>query len=340
MRTLSHTWLIWILFVLGQNSANAQVQTDSMGEYLAQYESLYVCMGDARRVGDNQTLYVSSSAVKAIINKGGYLGPCAIYGDKRSMGNGHLQTYVQLKPDGKPWAIGFRFPETTLQGLPSQQYDGANCFDINGNGQLDFGSGTTGGMNGDECIGGHERVLSFPALQKITPFKWGLVNWQAHGHIPPHIYDTPHFDFHFYTQDFVERNFIRVGPCGMVVNCDDMSKAQKPIPASYSPPGYAGVGAVEARMGDHLIDMSAPEMHGVPFTETWIYGAYDGKLTFWEPMITNAYLETKPYMCKELKLPARYHESGYYPTSYCIRYRRERQEFTVSLEGFEYRTGP
>ena len=30
------------------------------------------------------------------------------------------------------------------------------------------------------------------------PFKWVLLNWTPHGHIPPGVYDTPHFDVHFY----------------------------------------------------------------------------------------------------------------------------------------------
>lgn len=338
MQTVNRIGQLLVLLLLTSKATIIQAQTLPQDDDLTPQKSVYVCKVDSsQRTKENKTLFVTPATAQAIISANGYLGPCAVYGDKRSVGNGYLQTYVQLRPDGSPWAIGFEFPDTTLQGLPTQKYDGANCYDINGNGVLDIQSDTTGGTSGDECIGGHEWALSFPALQKISPFKWGLVNWQTHGHIPFATYDKPHFDFHFFTQTLIERNFIRVGPCALVVNCDDMVIAQKPIPADYSPPGYVGVGAVEARMGDHLINLSGSEWQGAPFTETWIYGAYDGKLTFWEPMITNEYLESKPSMCKELILPLRYQESGYYPTRYCIRYRAERRDYTVSLEGFVYR---
>jgi hypothetical protein len=26
------------------------------------------------------------------------------------------------------------------------------------------------------------------------------LNWNPHGHIPPGVYDLPHFDFHFYIE--------------------------------------------------------------------------------------------------------------------------------------------
>ena len=32
------------------------------------------------------------------------------------------------------------------------------------------------------------------------PLKWALLNWNPHGHIPPGIYDRPHFDVHFYME--------------------------------------------------------------------------------------------------------------------------------------------
>jgi hypothetical protein len=123
----------------------------------------------------------------------------------------------------------------------------------------------------------------------------------------------------------------------LLVNCDDFEKGVKPLPEGYMPQDYSNVGAVESRMGNHLVDLTYGEWTGETFTETWIYGAYDGELTFWEPMITLTYLESKPFMCKSLKLPQKYADAGYYPTEYCIRYRAERKDFTVSLEGFVYR---
>jgi hypothetical protein len=47
-------------------------------------------------------------------------------------------------------------------------------------------------------------------------------------------------------------------------------------------------------MGAHWADLLSPEFSGSPFTKTFILGTYDGKVIFWEPMITRAYLLTQP----------------------------------------------
>jgi hypothetical protein len=45
-------------------------------------------------------------------------------------------------------------------------------------------------------------------------------------------------------------------------------------------------------MGNHLLDSQSPEMKdSLPFTTTFIYGAYEGELIFWEPMITLDFLQ-------------------------------------------------
>ncbi len=297
-----------------------------------------VCMTDAKTGAERNTLLLPQSEADATVARGdGYYGPCAIYGDKRSLGDGHLQTYVQLNGDGTPWGIGVQFPETTFNNLPTQQYDGLNCFDVNGNGVLDFDNTLPGGVDMPECGGGHARDLDFPRQANIAPFKWAQAAYQAHGHTPSDVYSVPHLDFHFFTQDRIERNFIRVGPCALLIDCNDMVTAQKPLPAGYIHTDYADVGAAESRSGNHLVDLTSPEWNGQPFTWTWIYGAYDGRLTFWEPMIANSYFETKPSVCNDLKLPTYYSESGYYPTKFCTRYRPALKDYTVSLEGFVYR---
>lgn len=75
----------------------------------------------------------------------------------------------------------------------------------------------------------------------------------------------------------------------------------------------------------------------VEFTD--IFGAYDGKITFFEPMITQSYFESKPNACFGIKQPAAFSESGYYPTAYCIRHNSYRKEYTVTLESFVNRQG-
>jgi hypothetical protein len=51
-------------------------------------------------------------------------------------------------------------------------------------------------------------------------------------------------------------------------------------------------------------------------------------------MITLAYLQSRPDICVPIKQPQAWASEGYYPTTYCIRYRPDTGMFTVSLEDF------
>ncbi len=89
-------------------------------------------------------------------------------------------------------------------------------------------------------------------------------------------------------------------------------------------------------MGNHLLDSRSPELKdSLPFGSTFIYGAYDGELIFWEPMITLELLRQTREACLEIRQPAGFREAGHYPTQYCMRQSRN-GEGTVSLEGFLY----
>ncbi len=93
-------------------------------------------------------------------------------------------------------------------------------------------------------------------------------------------------------------------------------------------------------MGDHLIDSKTPEMapnKPKPFTHTWIFGAYDGQITFYEPMITRAFLLSRPTGCHPIKRPKAWKRAGYYPALYCIRYSEQHKSYTVSLEAMAFR---
>jgi hypothetical protein len=90
-------------------------------------------------------------------------------------------------------------------------------------------------------------------------------------------------------------------------------------------------------MGNHLLDPKAPEFNGAPFERTWIYGVYEGRVTFYEEMVALAYLESRPDACFPIKKAAAVALAGGYPTLSCIRHRPATSEVTVSLEGFEQR---
>jgi hypothetical protein len=313
-----------IISMINSNNVNA-----SAFEKSSQDNFTWGCITTSS--GYQRSIWIPEFLLSYVIYQKGYEGPCADLGDKRKIGNAYLQTFVQKIPESnKLWSIGIVFPESALNNLPTTPSDGQNCYDIDQNGVLTFESQM-------ECVGGHQIILDFPNTKDISPFKWGLVNWNPQGHAPEGIYSVAHFDFHFYVQNFIARNFIRLGSCGMVINCDDYETARKPIDAAFMPQDYTDVGAVEGRMGNHLVDLTAPEFGqdgSEAFTQTFIYGAYDGKLSFWEPMVRYEHLLSKTTECKTIKQPLSYSESGQYPMTYCIRYRSTRQEYVVSLENF------
>lgn len=256
--------------------------------------------------------------------------PCTEYGKRVPMGDGAIRSYTQ-RVGRRPLALGVTFPAAALRNLPVPVSDGKHCFDKDGDGEFDLHT---------ECAVGHEHVLDLPRgfRHKVdTPFEFALTNWNPQGHMPVGVYNVPHFDFHFYIQSLEERNAIRVGPCPVLTNCDDYERAKLPVPERYRAPDFADFDAVEPAMGNHLIDPTGPEFNGRPFTHTWIYGQYDARITFYETMITKAWFDDRRDVCVPFKQPSAWQQAGWYPTSYCIAYRENRDDYTVSLTGFRYR---
>lgn len=76
-------------------------------------------------------------------------------------------------------------------------------------------------------------------------------------------------------------------------------------------PDYVDVEAVVPVMGNHLIDVTGPEFQRRPFTRSWIYGVYDGKVIFYEAMVARAYMLSEPNACLPIKAPKAVAASGY-----------------------------
>jgi len=259
------------------------------------------------------------------------------YSPALPMGDGAVRTYAQLR-DRQPVSLGFVFTRIALVNLPAARSDGKYCYDRDSNGRIDPNT---------ECVAEHEFVIDLPEqfTERVGgPFTWAMLTWDPYGHAPDHIYGVPHFDFHFYIQDRAATETIRSGPCGgpNLVNCDDYRTGRLPVPARYIPAGYIDIDAVVPGMGNHLGDPAAHEFHGHPFTHTFMYGAYGGTLTFYEPMIAKSWLEqlagSQTGSCAPVKQPAAWQIAGWYPTMYCIEYQPAQQEFTVSMRDFVLRS--
>jgi hypothetical protein len=219
-----------------------------------------------------------------------------------AFGGGAVKTYVTVDRNKVPVALGIEIPSRAFTNLPQ----------------------VMAGL-----------ILQFPNEARSVPFQYLSFDWNPQGHEPEKVYTRPHFDFHFYLQSPEETKAIKPGPCHGL-DCGAYRRAMKDVPAQYMPANHKNVGAVVPMMGNHLIDPAAPEYNNQPFTRTFFYGSYDGKIIFLEPMLTLEYLQSRPNEYLDIKLPAAYAQTGYYPTRYSVRYDAAADVYRIALERFVY----
>jgi hypothetical protein len=169
----------------------------------------------------------------------------------------------------------------------------------------------------------------------LTPFDHLTMNWNPHGHPGPEegpegLYMVPHFDFHFYMSTEAER--LAIPPYEV-----DSSKFKIAPAAGYLPANYMHFAAGVPQMGSHCLDVTSPELSGAPFTQTFIYGAYNGKVTFYEPMITGEFVKNNPSFQRAIPQPTKFQKAGWYPTK--MRIGKANGVTNIILEGFVKQPG-
>ena len=219
-------------------------------------------------------------------------------GTEVKMGNGKAYAWTKTDDKGNPVAVGINLTEDALQGL-------------------------------DTNTMGSDFELSLPSQAAKTIFKHFVIDWNPHGHPPAGIYTVPHFDFHFYSISSAERM--------QIPDYAVDSNAFNNYPSTdYLPAGYINPGGGEPQMGTHWIDVSSPELHGQPFTQTFIYGSYNGKVIFEEPMVAMSYLKSTTDYSRAIPQPMKVATTGYYPTSFHISHANG--VYTIALENMVYKT--
>lgn len=227
------------------------------------------------------------------------------YGPQVQMGKGHSRSWINISHDGKPLAIGIEMTNGALNGLPQ---DPAN-----------FAAAT----------------FIFPLHQKakkLTPFDHIVINWNVHGHEPQHVYDIPHFDFHFYKISLADQLAIPPYSTASAAAFDNDP------PPGYMPSLYLHTPGGVPQMGAHWIDLLSPEFHGQLFTHTFIYGSYNGHVIFEEPMITLATLVSGNTIHNDFRQPEHFDpDNTYYPTRYNIWQDNTNNRHYVSLDNMVWR---
>jgi hypothetical protein len=224
-------------------------------------------------------------------------------GPEVSVGNGKAWSWIQVDDNNKPVSMGVSISSAAMNSLPQ----------------------------GHNSHHGVPFLLKLPVQKALTPFEHVGLDWNPHGHEPEFIYGAAHFDFHFYMISETER--MAIPPYEA-----DSAKFKNSPAAGYLPPMYMNFGGGAPQMGAHWVDITSPELNQEdrkPFTQTFIYGSYDGKVNFMEPMITKAFLDTANQFERAIPQPAKFQKTGYYPTK--MKIVRKNNETQVVLNNFVFR---
>ena len=221
-------------------------------------------------------------------------------GSPVQVGNGKVRSFISINHADQPIEIGLEIDDAALYGLPTNPGDfAASTFHIPFN----------------------QRVLD------MTAFNHLVLNWNVHGHKPMQVFDVPHFDFHFYMISRQDQEAIP--PYAMASANHDWLP-----PMGYRPSMYFATPGGVPQMGKHWVD----GFYTPPFTHTMVYGSYNGKFTFVEPMVTRALLLQGNSYSVPYRQPAAYlPDQTYYPTMYNVYKNAATSKHYVSLSNFVWR---
>jgi hypothetical protein len=252
------------------------------------------------------------------------------YGTSVPLGNGTARTYILFdqQQQGRAIELGVALSPAAMEGLPAPM------------------NMPPGGNGGHEHVDSHEYILPMPG-QNSTPFKFVELDWNPQGHEVEGIYTIPHFDFHFYTMTKAERDLILPTDPQFQQKADNLPPAAM-VPQFYStltPPGVPTPAV--PKMGVHWIDVRSPEIQALlghpelakPFTTTFIYGSWNGRFTFAEPMITRDFImgrrtaATSAQRDSIIPLPMgeKASPAGLYPSAYRIAWDAANNEYRIAL---------
>ena len=225
-----------------------------------------------------------------------------VYGTSSTVAGGTVRSFMKLDASGNPLEIGLRISKTTVDSVPMTPP--ANPMAYMYHIALPAGMATK------------------TAIQDIS------LDWGPMGHPPFGIYDTAHFDIHFYMVPMAER---MAWPM-------DTSKLNRVPNADLVPAGHVTDGMGIPFMGLHYVDPTSGEFGDEKFNSTFIWGYYDGAQIFIEPMITQWFLQSKASFSADIKQPAKFSKTGvYYPTRYSVGYDNATNEHVITMSGMTLR---
>ncbi|MEP0916398.1 DUF5602 domain-containing protein [Leptolyngbya sp. DQ-M1] len=243
-------------------------------------------------------IFISGLLMLLVVSINAVHANTIVQGTPQSIGQGTARSYVALDNRSRVSELGVILSESALSDLPTTMT---------------------------------EIELALPRqASRTTPFTHIGLNWNPQGHPPAPIYGTPHFDVHFYTISQAARR--RITAIGK-----DAERAYITPDARFIPAGYVmAPDSAEPGQGSHWIDPKSDEFQGAPhgFNHTFIYGFYNGKMNFLEPMISKAAFDQRQSFQKTIARPVRYSTLGRYPRQYSMSYDSQAHQFRISLSKF------
>jgi hypothetical protein len=226
-------------------------------------------------------------------------GPRIYYGRKVHFLNGSARAFVKVNRSGSTQEVGAILSESALDDLEDHAAE-------------------------EEVT----TVLAIPQVGSMTHLKHVYLGYNPHGHPPMNIYNVPHFDIHFYNTSSADREAI--------TPTDPLTTI--PPPMGYLPAIYIPTAPVP-QMGWHWDDPTSPQFNGGGFTSTFIYGTYNGKVTFYEPMITAAYIKSTASKYFPIKQATKFAQSGYYAREYGLRKNCAERQYEIVIRDFKMQRG-
>ncbi|MBI5707710.1 MAG: DUF5602 domain-containing protein [Armatimonadetes bacterium] len=258
---------------------------------------------------NKKTLFVLAAVIVGVPACSLASGTKTEKGPSVSFGSGKATSWIKSDAKGKPVEMGISFPKSAMTGLPPA------------NPEIKVANFDT-----------HLFEMALPRSASATAFTHAAMDWNPRGHDPEGVYTVPHIDFHFYTLTEKERKAI-------TAQGDDLARCKKAPEPKYMPAAYIQAPGTEVpQMGSHWVDTATPELHGKPFTYTMIYGSYNGKVAFVEPMISREFLEAGIEVNAAIAQPKAFQKKGkYYPTRFKLHHDAKSGEIHVILTGFKKR---
>jgi hypothetical protein len=215
------------------------------------------------------------------------------YGDAITLGPGSMKSWIQTDENGKPVSLGFTISEAAIAALPSTDTMYMLMMPM---------------MSGNMS-------MTMP-----SPFDHLEINWAPNGDAGSAVFNHAHLDCHFFTINSSTQMGIMMG----------MDTAM--IGANYLPQNCKADSVAEANMGVHVYDTLSAEYHGSPFDHTFMYGFYQGNMTFVEVMCAKYFLDAKTNYTGNISQPIAFKHAGYYPLKYTVSYNASAKEYLYSLD--------